>query len=168
MSNTFINKVAVSGLINLNLEDYFPKQPFVDLDLAQYLFQGLILREKDFRDAMNNYDWSSIDGHILLVSCSADAIIPSWAYMLIASHATGHAFDNFLGNKESYLTSYYREIIQQLPIDEFIDQRIVIKGCSKKPVPVSAYLEITKKLQPVSKSIMFGEPCSTVPIYKRK
>jgi len=167
MEKKLVNKVAQSGLINLNLEDYFPKTKFHTLDLKDFLFMELILKEKDFREAMSNYDWESTDGKVLIISCSADAIIPSWAYMLISSHAAGIANDVFEGTEEEYLKSHYYKALSSLDLTKYQDKRIVIKGCSDKPVPVFAYAKLTELLKPFAKSIMFGEPCSTVPIYKK-
>lgn len=162
-----INRVANSGLINLNLEDYFPPEPIASFDLKDYLFKELILKEKDFRTALKEIDWSQYAGHTLLLFCSTDAIIPSWAFMLVAAYATPYADDIYFGNQKQYLSDRYREILQQFDGSEYAEKRIVIKGCSNKPVPPAAYMELTKKLMPFAQSIMYGEPCSTVPIFKR-
>ena len=163
-----VNRVANSSLITINLENYFPAGELVEFDLKDYLFKGLILKEKDFRLALKEHDWSSYQDKILLVFCSSDAIIPVWAYMLIASKAQPFARDIFQGDQQAYLKAHYKMAIAQMEISAYQDQRIVIKGCSDKPVPPAAYLELTQKLTPVVKSIMYGEPCSTVPIYKKK
>lgn len=167
MAKELVNKVALSGLINFNLEEFYPKEEFHTLDLKDFLFMELILKEKDFREAMKSYEWSSVNGKILLIVCSADAIIPSWAYMLISSYAAPVAHDIFEGSKEEYLKAHYYQVINTLDIAPFQDKRIVIKGCSNQPVPVLAYTKLTQRLHSVAKSIMFGEPCSTVPIYKK-
>lgn len=162
-----VNRVAKSGLITLKLEEYFPDTPVAELDLKDFLFKELLLREKDFREAMDAHDWSQYQDKALIVYCSSDAIIPVWAYMLVASHATPYASDVFQGSPEDYYRIVFRRIIDAIDPNEYEDARIIIKGCSDKPVPLSAYMELTTKLRPYARSIMFGEPCSTVPIYKK-
>ncbi len=162
-----VNRVAASGLITINLEKYFPEGEVIDFDLKDYLYMELILKEKDFRTALKEHDWSQYQDKILLVYCSTDAIVPVWAYMLVASYAAPYAKDVFQGSRDAYYKSAFNEVIASMDMDEYQDQRIVIKGCSDKPVPPSAYLELTRRLQPIAKTIMYGEPCSTVPIYKR-
>ena len=162
-----VNRVAKSGLVTINLEDYYPKSQIVEFDLKDYLYMELILKEKEFRRALAEHDWTQYQGKILCVFCSSDAIIPTWAFMLVTSYAVSYAADIAQSNKEDYLTLSYRKSLMSINASEYTDKRIVIKGCSNKPVPVSAYVELTKILQPVVKSIMFGEPCSTVPIYKK-
>ncbi len=162
-----INRVNESKLQTIKLEDYFPAQEICEFDLKEFLFQGLILKELDFRKALKDLDWSQFDHKYITVFCSTDAIIPTWAYMLVATFANGHALDVYFGNKEEFLRTYYRQIISKLNPEDYRDALLVIKGCSDKPVPASAYLDITHHLKPVAASIMFGEPCSTVPVYKR-
>jgi hypothetical protein len=162
-----VNRVKASSLITLDLEKYYPEADLAHFDIKDYLFKELLLKEKDFRAALKEHDWSQYEGKTLLVYCSSDAIVPIWAYMLVASHATPHATSIFQGTEEAFLDSAYADIIKKLDDSQFEDQRIVIKGCSDKKVPLSAYLNLTKKLRPLAKSIMFGEPCSTVPIYKK-
>ena len=161
------NRVAKSGLITLKLEDHYPPRPFAHFDLKDYLFMELILKEKDFRAAIKEHDFSAYAGKTLLVYCSADAIIPAWAYMLVASAAADHAADVYQGTEGDYLRDHYRRVIRGLDREQFRDQRIVVKGCGDRPVPPSAYLDVTAWLRPVARSVMFGEPCSTVPVYKR-
>jgi hypothetical protein len=167
MEKPLINKVANSSLVNLNLENYFPKTEIVSFDLKDYLFHGLILKEKDFRAALKEYDWSTVESKILHVYCSTDAIIPVWAFMLVSAYAQPYAENVFLGTKEEFLSHHYRKVIESTDFSEYEGQRIVIKGCSQKPVPASAYLTLTAKLRPYAQSIMYGEPCSTVPIFKK-
>ena len=162
-----INRIAASGLITLKLEEFFPIEPVAILDLKNFLFKGLILKEKDFRVSMKAHDWQQYDGAILLVYCSTDAIIPMWAYMLVASYAAPIAKDVFQGTTEDYHRAHFSHVINEMDISAYTDQRIIIKGCSDRPLPSSAYLDLTKRLRPVAKSIMYGEPCSTVPIYKK-
>lgn len=166
-STPLINRVAESGIITFNLEDLYPEADFISFDIKDYLFHGLILKEKDFRDALKSMDWSSYNGKIVLVGCSTDAIIPLWAYMLINQHLVNIATDVYNGSEEEYLKMYYREALQKIDYQQYKDQRVVIKGCSNRPVPANAYAFITSMMQPYAQSIMFGEPCSTVPIFKR-
>lgn len=163
-----VNRVAKSPLITLNLENYYPSQPIRELDLKQFLFKELILKEKDFRESVAAFDWSDYKGHHICIICSADAIIPVWAYMLVASEAEGQVEGVFWGSSEEYLRYHYRTFIDSFDVAPYEDKMIVIKGCSNKPVPASAYMDLTRKLRPVVKSVMYGEPCSTVPIYKKK
>lgn len=167
MSDLLVNRVASSGIITVNLEHYFPEKVSVDFDLKDYLFMELILKEKDFRAALKAHDWSAYEHKNLLVFCSNDAIIPLWAYMLVATYAEEFANDIYVGTQEEYLTHHYQNVIEKLDTTPYIDKRVVIKGCSDKPVPAGAYQALTRKLKPHVLSIMFGEPCSTVPIYKR-
>ena len=162
-----VNRVANSGLKVFNLEDHFPTMPIAELDIKQYLFKELILKEKDFRNELKEKDWSEYKGKIVVVFNSNDAIIPIWAYMIISSYLTGEAHYIFQGTKEEYLKHYYQQLIDGLDASDYQEDRVVIKGCSNKPVPPSAYAALTSKLKPYAQSIMFGEPCSTVPITKR-
>lgn len=161
-----VNRVAQSGIITLNLEEYYPKGEIITFDLKAYLFRELILREKDFREALKNIDWSSYEGKHLAVFCSTDAIIPMWAYQLVAIYATPFAASIFQGTTDEFLRHYYYKTLATLNPSDFEGKRIVIKGCSNKPVPAAAYMELASRLQPVARSIMYGEPCSTVPLYK--
>jgi hypothetical protein len=136
-------------------------------DLKDHLFMGMILKEKEFREALANHDWKQYTGRNLAVYCSVDAIIPLWAYMLVASYAEPFASDIFQGSEEEFYKHSFQKALSRIDVSQYEGQRIVIKGCSKKKVPVSAYVELTRMLQPVAKSIMFGEPCSTVPIFKK-
>ena len=162
-----VNRVANSGIITLDLEKWYPEQAFVHIDIKDYLFKGLILKEKDFREALKEINWEEHENKIILVYCSADAIVPSWAYMLIASYAAGIAADIVQADEQGYLNLYYRERIAALEAQDYIDKRGFVKGCANKEIPVVAYLELTKMLKPRVKSLMFGEPCSTVPVYKK-
>lgn len=163
-----VNKVAASGLITIKLEEFLPKEPVVALDLKDYLFHGLILKEKDFRTALKEMDWTQFEGKVLAVFCSTDAIIPMWAYMLVATYATPHAHTVFQGTEEEFLRHALYQRLDKIEYAQYEGKRLVIKGCGDEPVPASAYLEITRRLQPIAQSIMYGEPCSTVPIYKKK
>jgi hypothetical protein len=167
MEDTLVNRVANSGLITINLENFYPAQEMVDFDMKKYLFHELILKEKDFRTEMKELDWAMYGGKIVNVYCSTDAIIPVWAYMLVSSYLKDIASEIHIGDKSSYLNFYYKNLIDNINVTEYLDQRIVIKGCSNKPVPAAAYGYITFKLKDIAQSIMYGEPCSTVPITKR-
>jgi hypothetical protein len=167
MAETLINRVANSGVITINLEQYFPESDFAEFDLKDFLYMELVLKEKDFRQALKNIVWEQYKNKILLIFCSNDAIVPLWAYMLVASHSASNAFETYVGNQEAYLNHHYQTTITNLDLSSYEDKRIVIKGCSNKPVPPGAYQTLTRKLKPIALSIMFGEPCSMVPIYKR-
>ncbi len=163
-----INKVGKSGLITINLEEMYPTGDRVSFDLKDLLWQGLALREKEFRDFLKDHDWSQYQDKYVAVFCSVDAIIPHWAFMLVASYLTGIARLVHIGSASEMESAIFKNIIEKINIEEYTDQRLVIKGCSDRPVPQSAYADLVFKLQPVAKSIMFGEPCSTVPVFKRK
>lgn len=163
----FVNKVADSGIITLNLEDYFPRQAIEEFDLKDYLFMGLILKEKDFRESLKQLDIEAWRNKTIALTCSADAVIPMWAYMLVAALLQPVAENIFYGNKEQAQLQILLQNIAAINPDEFADQRVVVKGCGELPVNEAAYMEITKKLRPVAKSIMYGEPCSTVPVFKQ-
>jgi len=162
-----VNRVANSSLITINLEDYFPSQAIHEFDLKDYLFQGLILKEKEFRTALKEHDWSKYENSHLAVFCSTDAIVPIWAYMLVSTSARPFTSSIFEGTPAELMKKLYVQALDQLSYQQYQDQRIVIKGCSDKPVPAAAYLDIAARLQPYAQSIMYGEPCSTVPIFKR-
>lgn len=161
------NRVADSGILTIDLETFYPDVPIAAFDLKDFLFQGMVLREKDFRQALTDHDWSQYAGQVVLVFCSADAIIPSWAQMLVASYVLPVAAEVFPGDRDAYLEQYFRSAIAAMDTEPYTDARVVVKGCSSRTVPAGAYLELVKRLQPVVRSLMFGEPCSTVPVYKR-
>ena len=168
MSEEIINKVAQSGLITIDLEEYYEHGERILIDIKDQLFQGVILREKDFREYLKNENWEKYRDKFVAIHCSADAIIPTWAYMLLAIHLEPFAKKIVYGNLEALETTLYNEKLAGIPIERYRDARIVIKGCGNLPVPKSAYVELTRMLRPVAKSIMYGEPCSTVPLYKKK
>jgi hypothetical protein len=168
MAEEIVNRVANSKLITFNLEEYYPGGERVLFDIKDWLFQGFVLREKDFREAVKRENWEQYSGKYLALTCTSDAIVPTWAYMLIAGALQPFAKKVVLGNLVQLETSIYQDIIKNLEVEEYRDLPIIIKGCSKKPVPDNAYLQIMQKLQPVAKSIMFGEACSSVPLYKQK
>lgn len=166
MSDVIVNKVAQSGLITLNLEDYLPEGEFVIFDLKDYLFMGLILKEKDFREALKNLDWSHYQNKNVAITCTADAIVPLWAYMLVTTYLKPVAKDIYTGNTDEMQKHLLLKNIEAISPSQYEGRRIVVKGCGDVPVGAFAYAELTKHLLPYVKSIMYGEPCSTVPVYK--
>ena len=168
MSDVLVNKVAESGLISFDLEEYYPKGIIKTFDLKEYLFMGLILKEKDFRAALLSTDWESYrDAHVA-ITCTADAIIPMWAYMLVASYLQPVAKDVVFGDEQKLISNILSKNLAAVNGEEYTDKRVVVKGCGDVAIPETAYVEITNKLRPFAKSIMYGEPCSTVPIYKKR
>lgn len=168
MEEMFTNKVSESGIISLNLEEYYPKDDIALFDMKDYLFMGLILKEKDFRENLKTLDLSIYTDKVVAVTCSADAVIPMWAYMLVSSNLQPVARDVVFGTMEEVKNTLLLKNIAQLPVNDYEGKRVVIKGCGEIPVGEAAYLQATQLLRPVAKSIMYGEPCSTVPIYKKK
>lgn len=168
MEKPLINRVANSSLKTINLEDYFPSGEIAEFDLKDYLFRELILKEKDFRESLKAHDWNQYEGKNLAVFCSTDAIIPVWAWMLVVSYAEPVCNEVFMGTALTFIEKSYVRAMETIDLDIYKDQRVVIKGCSEKPVPPSAYLDLTKLLRPYAKSVMYGEPCSTVPIFKQR
>jgi len=166
MSDTIINKVAESGIITIDLEAYYPKVETAVFDLKKYLFKELILKEKDFREALKATDWEQYSGKYIALTNSADAIIPMWAYMLTVSYLQPVAKDIVFGDQNHLMQTLLLNNIAGIPAAEYAGKRVVIKGCGDVILPEAAYTAITLKLRPVVKSLMFGEPCSTVPVYK--
>ena len=168
MEDEIINRVANSKLVTVNLEDYYPKGPRVLFDIKDWLFEGLVLREKDFRNQVAEFNWAQYQDSYVALTCSTDAIIPGWAFMLISIQLQPYAKRVIIGNLEALETAIYQDIITNLEVSEFKDMPIIIKGCSKKPVPQNAYIMLANKLKPVAKSMMYGEACSSVPLHKNK
>lgn len=168
IQENIVNKVAASGLVTLNLEEYFHKGERLVYDIKDNLFHGLILKEQDFRAFIKAHDWEQYLDKNIAITCSADAIVPTWAYMLLANKMKPFANEIVFGSLETLETVLYAKALANIDINQFAGERVVIKGCADIQVPVSAYVEITALLTPIAKSIMYGEPCSTVPIYKRK
>lgn len=167
MSDNIVNKIANSGLITIDLEKYLPAGGVVTFDLKDHLFMGLILKEKDFREALKNTDWSAYRDKYVAITCSADAIIPAWAYMLVVTYLQNIAKDVYVGTSTEMQKHLLIKNISSIDVNEFADQRVVIKGCGDVNIESFAYAEVTKVLLPVVKSIMYGEPCSTVPVFKK-
>ncbi|WP_034042012.1 DUF2480 family protein [Wocania ichthyoenteri] len=168
MKDEIINRVANSKLITVNLEDYYPEGKRVLFDIKDWLFEGFVLREKEFRQKASEHDWSQYKGNYIALTCSTDAIVPAWAFMLLSIHLEHFTKKTIIGNLDVLETSIYQDVINTLDVLEYTDKLIIIKGCSKKPVPQNAYIMLATKLKPVVKSIMYGEACSSVPLYKNK
>lgn len=167
MDEVFVNKVAESGIITLDLEDFYPKEETAVFDMKDHLFMGLILKEKDFRETMKNLDLGPYKDKNIALTCSADAVIPVWAYMLVASYLQPVAKEIIFGDADFLNKSLFLKNIDKIKVEDYKDQRVVIKGCGELPISETAYVAITNQLRPVVKSIMYGEPCSTVPVYKK-
>jgi Protein of unknown function (DUF2480) len=168
MESTFVNKVAESGIVTIDLASYLPQQTIVLFDLKDYLFMGLILKEKDYRTALKELDLTPFENKIVALHCSADAIVPSWAYMLASTYLNTVSNALYFGDEAAVRQTILINNINALDPETFAEKRIVVKGCGDESITSAAYLAITNKLYNVSKSIMYGEPCSTVPIYKKK
>ena len=168
MSDNIINKVTDSGIITIDLTTLLPNNEIVLFDIKPYLFMELILKEKDFRASLQTIDWSTYQNKFVGIYCSTDAIIPMWANMLIVSNLQPFASGVYFGDENKVREQLMLEKIIQINASDYSNQRVVIKGCGETPIGESAYIAITQKLRPTVKSIMFGEPCSTVPVYKRK
>lgn len=168
MAEEIINRVANSKLVVVDLEDFYPSGKRIVFDIKDWLFEGFVLREKDFRQQVSLHDWTQYKDTYVALTCSSDAIIPAWAYMLLAMHLESYSKKTVIGNLEQLETSLYQSIIEILDVTLFKGKPIIIKGCSNKPVPSNAYLLLSQKLKPIAKSIMYGEACSSVPLFKRK
>lgn len=168
MADEIINKVSNSKLITIDLEELYPEGERVLFDIKDWLFDQIILKEKDFRASVKSHDWSRYKNTYVALTCSVDAIIPSWAYLLLSSELAPYSKKIVVGNLELLETSLFQDIIQNLSIESFKEKPIIIKGCAQKPIPPSAFSMLIHKLQPIAKSIMYGEACSTVPLFKKK
>lgn len=163
-----VNRVANSALQVFDLEDYYPEGERAVLDISQWLWEGFVLREKEFRDALKNHDWSQYQGKYIALHCSTDAIVPAWAYMLVMVYLQPFAKKGVQGTVKDINIAIYNELLNGLDYEPYAGKPVIIKGCSRKPVPQEAYVMATQKLMPFAKSIMFGEACSSVPLYKKK
>lgn len=168
MKDEIVNRVANSKLVTIDLEDYYPKGQRVLFDIKDWLYEGFVLREKDFRAQVSEFDWNQYEGSYVALTCSSDAIIPGWAYMLLSIQLESVAKKVVIGDLEQLETSIYQDIINNLDVSAYADKPIIIKGCSNKPVPQNAYIMLSNKLKPLAKSIMYGEACSSVPLFKKK
>src|SRR5690606_25732560 len=168
METTIVNKVAQSGLLTFDLAELNPEGRRAIYDIKDNLFQGLILREKDFREFVKNHDWSQYQDAYVAITCSADAIVPMWAYMLLANRLEPYAREVIFGDQRALESFLFERALNELDMEQFRDQRVVVKGCGDIPIPESAFVRFTVALSKVAQSIMYGEPCSTVPVYKRR
>ena len=162
-----INRVTGSALVTFDLEEYYQPGERVLIDIKSWLFQELIVKEKDFRDFVRNHDWSQYQNKFVAVTCSADAIVPHWAYMLVTIAAEPFAKHLVFGTLEALEVDIFRKALATVEWSQFKDAKVVVKGCSKVSVPTAIYIDVTRELRPLAASLMFGEPCSTVPLYKR-
>jgi hypothetical protein len=168
MEEKIVNRVAQSKLVTFNLEDYYPEGKRVLIDIKDWLYEGFVLREKEFRDSAKNHDWQQYENAYVALTCTSDAIIPAWAFMLLSTYLNKVAKKVIIGDLEQLETSLYQDIINGIDIQNLKGFPVIIKGCSHKPVPQNAYIFLLKKLQPLAKSIMYGEACSAVPLFKNK
>lgn len=162
-----INRVANSELMVFDLEDYYPKGIRTEIDLSQWLFEGFLLKEKEFRDALKNHDWAVYQDHYVAIHCTTDAILPAWASILVTSYLIPFAKKVVVGTISDLNIGLYQDILAKIDFKEYQDKPVIIKGCAKMPVPENAYIEAIQYLQPVAKSLMYGEACSAVPLFKK-
>jgi hypothetical protein len=162
-----VNRVANSGLVTLNLEDHYPTVVITELDLRDLLVGGLMLREKDLREFVRSHDWSQYQDKVVALHCTADAIIPTWAYMLVTVALQPVARKVVFGNREAAVTAAFLDSLERLDWNLYRDAKVVVKGCGDVQIPESVFVEATSRLRAVAASIMYGEPCSTVPLFKR-
>jgi hypothetical protein len=167
MDDRIVNKVAESGLISLDLEQWYPKEPIAVFDIKDHLFMGMIVKEKDFRESLKKTDWSIYKEKAVAVTCSADAIIPVWAYMLVTSYLQPVCSELYMGTEQELLKHLFLRNIEAADLSTYNDQRVIVKGCGDTPIGEFAYMAISKRLLPHVKTLMYGEPCSTVPVYKK-
>ena len=168
MTNNIINRVANSKLELINLEDYYPHGKRVVLDIKDWLYEELVLREKEFRQQAKLFDWEQYNDCYVALTCSSNAIVPAWAYMLLSTYLAPFANKTILGSLDVLETSIYQDIIKALDVSPYKDKSVIIKGCTNKPIPDNAFIQLSTKLKPLVKSLMYGEACSAVPLYKRK
>ncbi len=168
MEETIVNKVNQSGLLQIDLEELRPQGERVFFDLAPHLFMGQVLKEKDFRQFISEHDWTQYAGKHIAIGCSEEAIIPTWAFMLLSIQLNPYVKTIIYGDLQELEKTIFQELINKLNPSDFEGARVVVKGCSKESIPTDAYVQLSHKLQPIVKSLFFGEPCSTVPLYKKK
>ena len=168
MEDIIVNKVAESGIITIDLEDFYPKEPIIGIDIKDWLFMDMLLKEKPFRASLKNNNWSVYQDRLVAIYCSTDAIIPRWAYMLLATYLAPVAAGIFIGTPDEMAMQLILNQIQVMDPDPYKDKRIILKGCGMKDVNAAVYFAMTNRLLPYVQSIMYGEACSSVPVYKRK
>ena len=167
-TNEIKNRVADSGIVNVDLSDYAPKENILELDLKQFLFDGLVLKEKEFRVSLKEFDFNKYDGKVVAVFCGANVIVPMWAYMLITTYLNNVNAKIYFGNKNKVTQAIIKENIDSINVDDYKEKRVIVNGCSNIKLSEGLFIAITKKLQKNVKSLMFGEACSAVPIFKNK
>lgn len=167
MKEEIVNRVANSKLVTIDLEDFYPEGPRLSLDISQWLFEGIVLREKEFRVSINEHDWSQYKNAFVNLYCATDAIVPGWAFMLVSLKLSPFARKVVVGSTTDLETLLFSELISEMDISEYKDLPVIIKGCTHKPIPENAYILLAQKLQTNAKSIMYGEACSSVPLFKR-
>ncbi len=167
MSDEIINRVQKSSLITIDLEDFYPTGQRLVFDISDWLYERIILKEKDFREKIKKHNWSKYSGKYVAINCLTDAIIPSWAFMLITINLEGYAKLVVQGNLDDLENAVFYNVIEKIEISEYENKSVIIKGCSNMPIPDNAYIFLIQKIKPVVKSLMFGEACSTVPLYKK-
>ena len=168
MPDEIKNRVAESSLVTLDLEDFYPIGNRIELDISEFLFEGMILREKDFREQVKTYNWEQYQNQYIALTNTSEAIIPAWAFMLLTVQLTPFVKKISIGNLEQLENQIFSEILSGLNLSKYTNKRVIIKGCSNKPIPENAFIQITQLLQPFAKSIMYGEACSSVPLFKKK
>ncbi|RXF71602.1 DUF2480 family protein [Arcticibacter tournemirensis] len=168
INENIVNRVAQSGLVSFDLADFYPHGERVTYDIKDNLFHGLILKEKDFREFVKYHDWEQYTDKNVAIICSSDAIVPTWAYMLLANRMAPYAREVVFGSLDTLETVLFQKALETLDMESYRDKRVVVKGCGDITVPISAYVDLTTRLTKVAKSVMYGEPCSTVPVFKRK
>lgn len=168
MSEEIINRVANSKLVTFNLEDLYPKGERVSFDISSWLMEGIVLREGEFREKAKEHNWDQYQDKYVALFCSTDAIVPGWAYLLLSLHLTPHSKRVTVGTLDELESILFAELLQNVDLSEYTDKSVIIKGCAHKPIPQNAYVLLAQKLQPLAKSIMYGEACSSVPLFKRK
>ncbi len=168
MESEIVNRVAASSLFQVDLEDWYPTMERFHFNLANFLYERLILKEMDFREQLRAFDWENLKGKLVCLYCSEDAIVPTWAFMLAANYAALHTEWVFLCKPEELDVFYFEKKINALSLVDFQDKKVIVKGCSRHPVPLSAFVSFAARVSPVVQSLMFGEPCSSIPLYKKK
>ena len=168
LKEDIVNRVANSVLVTLDLEDFYPEGKRAIIDISQWLFEGIVLREKDFREALKNQNWSIYKDCYVALNCSTDAIVPGWAYILVSLELSPSAKKTVVGSLETLESILYSEIINSLDLEPYRNKPVIIKGCAHKPIPQNAFVLLAQRLQPIAKSIMYGEACSSVPLFKKK
>jgi hypothetical protein len=168
VAEEIINRVANSKLITFDLEEIYPKGERISFDISQWLLEGIVLRESEFRNKATEHNWSQYQDKFVALFCSTDAIVPGWAYLLLSLHLAPYAKKVTVGSLDELESILFTELLQNIDVSEYIDKPVIIKGCAHKPIPQNAYVLLAQKLQPIAKSIMYGEACSSVPLFKRK